>query len=203
MVSFPEKYKVVIEVFALGILNGVIEKQQIIDWADNIIRNENEPDFFILELSLINTKSNSDILSLLNEYREESIYIISARAYMAMVYHKLLNGQLELQQVVNAIYALVPSELISGYEEGRIYTMEYENDSIDNGYFNITAEEVKTNAIEFLSLYREFSMDNIPDWGKINTEVELKLVLLEKENEIKTKEFQIKHAPKTPWWKFW
>jgi hypothetical protein len=203
MVSFPEKYKVVIEVFALGILNGVIEKQQIIDWADDIIRNENEPDFFVLELSLINTKSNSDILSLLNEYREESIYIISARAYMAMVYHKLLNGQLELQQVVNAIYALVPSELISGYEEGRIYTMEYENDSIDNGYFNITAEEVKTNAIEFLSLYREFSMDNIPDWGKINTEVELKLVLLEKENEIKTKEFQIKHAPKTPWWKFW
>jgi hypothetical protein len=203
MVSFPKKYKVVIEVFALGILNGVIEKQQIIDWADNIIRNENEPDFVILELSLINTKSNSDILSLLNEYREESIHIISARAYMAMVYHKLLNGQLELQQVVNAIYALVPSELISGYEERRIYTMEYENDSIDNGYFNITAEEVKTNAIEFLSLYKEFSMDNIPDWRKINTEVELKLVLLEKENEIKTKEFQIKHAPKTPWWKFW
>jgi hypothetical protein len=203
MANHLKEYRIVLEVFALGILNRVIEKQQIIDWADDIIKREEEPDYFIIELSLINTKSNSDILSLLNEYKEEPIQIISARAYLGMVYYQLLNGKLELQQVVNAIYHLVYTELITNYEEGRIYTIEYENDSIDNGYFNITLDEVKANAIDFLSIYKEFTMENVFDWERINSNIELKIESLVKEQEIKMKESQIEQANKKPWWKFW
>lgn len=203
MANHLKEYRIVLEVFALGILNRVIEKQQIIDWADDIIKREEELDYFIIELSLINTKSNSDILSLLNEYKEEPIQMISARAYLGMVYYQLLNGKLELQQVVNAIYHLVYTELITNYEEGRIYTIEYENDSIDNGYFNITLDEVKANAIDFLSIYKEFTMENVFDWEGINSNIELKIESLVKEQEIKMKESQIEQANKKPWWKFW
>jgi hypothetical protein len=203
MANHLKEYKIVLGVFALGVLNGVIEKQQIIDWADDIIRREEAPDFLIIELSLINTKSNSDIISLLNEYKEDSIPLISARVYLGMFYYQLLKGKLELPQAVNAIYHLVHTDFITSYEEGKIYTIEYENDSIGNGYFNITIDDVKANTLEFLSLYKEFKLDNVSDWESINSNVELKIELLEKKQKDYLKESQIETLVAKHWWKFW
>ena len=48
----PTDFPLLLEVFRDGLALGLISKEEVIAWADQIIIEEDEPDYFFIEVSL-------------------------------------------------------------------------------------------------------------------------------------------------------
>ena len=52
MTTNPRDFIELLEVFSIALTNGLIDKKEVIKWADNIITQDEKPDYFVIELSL-------------------------------------------------------------------------------------------------------------------------------------------------------
>ena len=52
----PENILQVLHLIRSGLASGIIKKEAIIDWAENIITVDKEPDIFFIDLFLLSTK---------------------------------------------------------------------------------------------------------------------------------------------------
>jgi len=50
------EYSIILEVFRIALINGLIDKREIIDWADMQIMKENEPDIGSLNFHYLRIK---------------------------------------------------------------------------------------------------------------------------------------------------
>ncbi len=62
----PGDFPLLLQVFRAGVRVGLISKNEVVAWADDIIVNAVEPDYFFIELSL--SHDVNGIIEVLNKY---------------------------------------------------------------------------------------------------------------------------------------
>lgn len=63
--------------FRMGLVTGIVEKQALVEWADNEIDRNPVPEHEIVELSLSGNLPHSQIIRLLNSFEGQADYDLS------------------------------------------------------------------------------------------------------------------------------
>ncbi|AMR25899.1 hypothetical protein A0257_01495 [Hymenobacter psoromatis] len=64
----PEASIDLLEIFRLGLHTGILERRVVVEWADQLVIQEETPDYFLIELSLSGRSNINDLIGLLNKY---------------------------------------------------------------------------------------------------------------------------------------
>jgi hypothetical protein len=170
-----QDFHLLLEVFSEGLKLGVISKEEIIAWADQIIANTEEPDYFFIELSL--SHDINGLLEVLDKYVESVDDPICNRVLLGLVYHRqpIYNIE-EAEKIATLVGTMSSWNLLTPFENDTIYTF-----SDYYVYYLPDFTQLQADLIKFLSLYKAFTLENYQQWISINKQV---LELL-KEEEIK------------------
>lgn len=191
----PESILQILHLVRAGLVSGLLSKEGVIDWADNIITSDGKPDIFFIDLALSSSKSVNDVIHHFNEYLNFEASAISGRPLLGLLYKQLSNKELTLEQTVRRLYRLKFEVIFSEKEESYIYSID---DSFDCAKHNIhgTFEDVYAELEKFLDFYKGYSIDNYEQWQEMDLAVEIKLDEVQQEQEIKEELMK-------PWWKIW
>ncbi len=163
----PDDFPLLLEVFRDGLVLGLISKDEIITWADNIINSETEPDYFFIELSL--AKSVNEICELLDSHIARLGSPVTSRVFLGLIYQKLVDDSntMAVEQAAVLTGRLNDREILSGFESGRMWAFDdYEILCLPDTC------QLQVEIINFLSMYKEFSLNNYDQWPTINSRVE-------------------------------
>ncbi len=204
MTTNPRDFIELLEVFSIALTKGLLDKEEVIKWADNIITQDDKPDYFIIELSLCGHKSINDIISLINEYVGQDKPKISGRIFLGLLYSAYLTGHVKLDKVTRAIYWIVWEDRLTEDEKSLIYGIDEDYDCAIGGIYG-SVEIVEKEVLRFLEIYKDFQINNFDDWKEIDITIEPKVIqlseLVRQENKIIiTTQAEPK---KKVWWKFW
>ena len=158
-------------------------KEEIIKWADNIILEDENPDIFFTELSMLNSKSTDDALYYFTEYLRVEKPIIEGRPLLGILHNKFVRGQIDLEDTISKLYQLIECCKFTERERCYIYILDNDFDySIQTKY--LTVESIEKNLLEFLSFYKGFTIDNFTEWNELNLLTD-KLIVKDWEPKIK------------------
>jgi hypothetical protein len=200
----PKDFIELLEVFHIALSNGLIDKKEIIKWADQIITQDIEPDYFIIELSLCGQKTTNDIISLLSEYIGEEKPKTSGRVILGFLYRKYLAKQTTLKSVVSTIYWITWKTELPDEEKSFMYGLDDAYDCATEGIYG-TIQAVENETLRFLEIYKDFNIDNFEDWKILDKTIESKIKVLSDIVKQENEEFLRTQTSKTKrkWWKPW
>jgi len=187
----PSDFSLLLVVFREGLLRGLISKEEIIAWADEIIQAEDEPDYFFIEMSLSGNTNN--LLAILNEYVTASDSVILSRVILGLLYQKLADQTIDIKKVLDVLNQINFNNIITSFENENIYYLDDKRDYIVYSGNDPDYVEITKSTTEFLSYYSGFTLTNYDNWTEINQQVEeqLKVAAAEqtKANEIRMAEY--------------
>jgi hypothetical protein len=158
-----------LEVFRICLINSVLDKQQVIAWADKQIEQEAEPPYSIIELALSGSKNINDTISILHNLVRQDKLQVAGRAVLGYLYQRYIADTLSLQQVATTIYWLGLHCEFSQEEHHLMHSIDREYDLAADGYGSIA--EAEKQIIQFTALYRAFNLENTQQWQEINTTI--------------------------------
>jgi hypothetical protein len=166
MSSFKARdFPLLFEVLREGLVLGLVSRAEIIAWADSIIASEEDPDYFLIELSLCGDINS--ICEVLDKHIKRVRDPICDRVLLGLIYHERLTDDLEeIEETAILVGRLAAWNVLSRLENNRIY--EFQDYTIYY-YPDLTHLLVSLNA--FLSLYKSFTLDNYEQWTDINHQV--------------------------------
>jgi hypothetical protein len=161
----PQDVPLLLEVFRDGLTCGLISKDEIVAWADCVIKNESEPDYFFIELSL--SPDANSVAEIIDQYVSWSKTPIPLRVAFGLIYQKLIDDIIDLETAINFTERTPFHEILTSFEYGSIYQFEdYEM------FYPPDTGELKEDVVKFLSLYKDFNLTNYDQWAEINRHVE-------------------------------
>jgi hypothetical protein len=159
-----------LEVFRIGLINQLMDRQRVIEWADDLINKESEPTYFLIELSLCGRNHLNDMISLLDKYVGENKPQVAGRAVLGYLYHQYYGGHIPLQRVVGTFYWLSLHSPLSEQEQRSMYGLEIDLELAADGVCG-TVAAVEEHILRFLTIYQEFNIDNMLQWNEINRHI--------------------------------
>lgn len=200
----PKDFIELLEVFSIALTNGLLDKNEVIKWADNIIVNDNEPDFFIIELSLCGHKSLNDIVSLLNEFIGQEKTPVSGRVILGFMHRQYLAGKITLRKVVGAVNWIVWQADLTDEEKSFMYGLDEDYDCAEEGIYG-AVEAVEKETLRFLEIYKDFQIDNFKDWKFLDSKIDKKIKVLSEIVKKENDEFiqNQNRVTQRKWWKIW
>ena len=187
----PIEYKELLTLFKVGLASGLISKEEVTKWADEIITQEAEPDIFFIELSLI--KSKSEGISYLGSFLDLDS-LANGKAILGLLYKRLKEGQ-ELERIVRTMYNLKDEADFTELEKGYIYQIDDGFDLANTKVYG-SLDNVRNETTDFLELYADYSIENYTGWPELNKRVDSDLEEMNRAEREKHLEEQ-----KKPWWK--
>ncbi|MGI4741081.1 MAG: hypothetical protein ACRYG7_38435 [Janthinobacterium lividum] len=163
------KTTALLEVFRICLTNTILDKKQVIAWADKQIEQETEPSYFLIELSLSGRQNINDTISLLHNFVGETKPQVAGRVVLGHLYHQYTTNQLSLQQVATTIYWLGLHCELSKEEHHFIQSIDTKCDLAIDGYSSIL--EAESQIVRFTALYKEFYLENTQQWQEINHDI--------------------------------
>jgi hypothetical protein len=170
----PKEFIELLDVFVIALTNNLIDKFEIIKWTDQIVISDEEPDEFIIELSLYGDKNINDFITLINEFIGLDKPILSGRVILALLYHKYKSGQIDLGKITFSIDWLVVHSKLSETEKGFLYGLDDEYLLAKSKIAGVLIE-IEKWTLDFLAIYSDFTMDNFEEWKEINKQVEINI----------------------------
>jgi hypothetical protein len=169
----PQNLPLLLNVFRRGLSNGLVSAKEVVEWADNIILEQDQPDYFFIELSLA---SNTDkLLEVLGAAPIEGASTLS-RVLFGLLYVKLANNIVDGRKAMSVLDEVYYMEALSRYETDSYYELD---DEFDYKYGMKNFDEWETNALVFLSNYKDFTLNNVAEWPAINNLLEAHFETLE------------------------
>ena len=156
-----------LEVFRLGLHTRILERQVVVEWADQLVMQEEAPDYFLIELSLGSRSNINDFIRLLDEYIGEIKPDVSKRVVLGCLHHLYISSQITLQKAVQAIDWLVMHVDYSEEEHSFMAGVNDAHNLADEGIYG-SFSDIEIFLLRFLSVYQGFSLDNRQDWQKLN-----------------------------------
>lgn len=200
----PKDFIELLEVFSIALTHELLDKNEVIKWADAIILGDTEPDYFIIELSLSGQKSNNDIVSFLNQYIGHEKPQVSTRVILGFLYRQYLNGHITLKKLVNTVDWIIYETDITDEEKGFMYGLKENYLCAEEGIYG-TIKDIEEETLRFLEIYKEFQFDNFKNWKTIDSTINIKVKILSE--EIRKEREEVKKIQtgqrKRKWWKFW
>ncbi len=171
----PEDFTLLLEVFREGLKRGLVSKNDVTGWADDIITNSEEPDYFFIELSLGSVK---DLPGIIDQYASYTNNVLIVRVLFGLLHKQIVNdaGNISSEYAAKLIGSLWSFNELTTFELNNIYSFdEYEI------YFTSDPMELRVEIFWFLCTYEEFNLQNYDQWPAINAKAEE--VLKQKEIE--------------------
>ena len=187
----PNEYRELLTLFKVGLASGLYSKEEVIKWADFIIMQEEEPDIFFIELSLI--KSKSEGISYLGRFLE-SDSLANGKAVLGLLHKQLKEGQ-ELDTIVRTMYDLKDEADFTELEKGYIYQIDGDYDLASTKVYG-SLDNVRKETTDFLAIYADYGIENQASWPELNKRIDSDLEEInraERENYLEEQ--------KKPWWK--
>jgi hypothetical protein len=166
----PLKFFDLLEVFRLGLLTGILERQLVIAWADQLVMQDKNPNYFLIELSLSGRSNINDLTGLLDKHVGENKPEISRRVILGLLLHRYKTGQITLQKAVQAVDLLAMHIDYSKEEHSFMAGIDDAYRLANEGVYG-TVSEVEAFLLSFLRIYKVFSLDNRQDWQKLTDNV--------------------------------
>ena len=168
-----------LSVLRVLLTRGLIDKEEVISWADHEITKMDKPDDYLIELSLIGTKTTNEIFELIYELSDNSKSLISGRALIGIIGSKIKDRIVDYKKGFEVLYSV---------------QLEFELTDLEKNYINHADDEIKLAINQvcgdkydvqkrvktFLKCYEGFTLDNIDTWRTISNEVTEKLSLWDK-----------------------
>ncbi|AMM51104.1 hypothetical protein TH61_07805 [Rufibacter sp. DG15C] len=192
----PKDYKELLALFKAGLAAGVIDKVEVTKWADGFILTKNEPDYFFIELSL--AKSKNDAITLIGE-ELDSAMLANGKAILGLLHKRFTQGD-ELEAIVKTMYHLLNNVELSESEVWEIYTIaEY----FDMAHTKVhgSLESVRQRVADFLALYKDYSIDNYPEWLELDKKADSALEEANRKARERFEAEQKSRENKKSWWK--
>jgi len=150
--------ELLLTVFFYSVRFGLISTKEVIDWADQIVIRENEPEYFFIELSL--SHNENELVSILNSISvpENSVVV---RAILGLLYHRLSASAITFEEAIAVMDKIDFSNLLTQPEKNHINSFTDEIWLHDQ-----TAElgELTENLLNFLANYKELQIVNYKYW---------------------------------------
>lgn len=199
----PENILQVLHLIRSGLASGIIKKEAIIDWAENIITVDKEPDIFFIDLFLLSTKSKNDLIQFFSKYLNYEKPFVKGRQLLGLLYIQYNNNEINLGETLSKLLRLRYEALFTDEEEEYIYTLENNYDAAINCK-HITIEEIEIELSDFLKIYKSYSSVNFENWNDYDLliESEIDLAIKKHQNQIAIYNEYFLNRNKQ-WWKFW
>ena len=159
--------------FSLALSNGLIDKSEVIKWADKILSETPNPDYVIIELSLLGNTNVKEIISILNKYIEGNPHKTSARIVLGMLYKLYNNEQIPLKKALKIFSSLYQDSNLTEYEKNILDRFDFLYELAENEILG-SFKEVKKYLSLFLEIYKEFNIDDRNNWEILNKSIEEK-----------------------------
>jgi len=143
-----------------GLAGGLLSKEDVLDWAEEIVMKEQQPDIFFIDLVLLGTKNANELIHYFCDYLNFEKPVVQGRPLLGMLYAKYASGRMGIEQVVRKLFALRWEAVFNTLEEGCIYSLDYQYDLFTEGVMG-TLQNVQSDLGAFLSLYKDYSFKNI------------------------------------------
>lgn len=154
-----------------GLASGLLSKEEVMVWADDIIIIDDEPDIFFIDLALSGSKSINDILHYFNAYLNYENPVIEGRPLLELLYNRFTSKQWTLEQTVGKLFSLKFEAVFSGREENYIYSIENDFDCAKDGIYG-SLESVNAEVDRFLTFYKDYTLENFDKWPELDLHVE-------------------------------
>lgn len=123
--THPQSIVAKIEMLRAGLVVGLLSKEWVINWADDVIRQEDEPDDFFIDLSLMAGASEEGIIRYFSNYLHFSKPTIKGDDLFGALYQQYHNGQLSLSRTIAILYRIRQVADLVPDEENAIESLEY------------------------------------------------------------------------------
>lgn len=173
----PKDFIELLGVFGIALTNNLLDKNEVIKWADDIITNDSEPDYFIIELSLCGHKNLNDIVSLLNTYIGEEKPQISYRVILGFLYRQYVARQITLKKVLSTVDWIVWKANLTNEEKSFMYGLDEEFYCAEEGIYG-TVKDIEDKTLRFLEIYKDFEINSYKKWNTIDATIENKIKFL-------------------------
>jgi hypothetical protein len=199
----PKNILGVLHLVRAGLASGLLTKEEVIEWADEIITKDEQPDIFFIDLALSTSKSKNDIIHYFSDYLNFENPAVPGRPLLGLLYKQYNAGQRNLEQTVRTLFRLKSETILTDGEKDFVYSIDNDFDlAQDNVYGSI--EDVRKETERFLEIYKDCSIDNIEQWQQLDKQVDQ---IFEAERKKQLKEFERLHSPaiatRKAWWNFW
>jgi hypothetical protein len=161
-------YENLLKVFAELRKFGVITNTNITDWADGILASENLSDYEFIEIST--TKNTHDLIVILEKNSQHADSEIVCRAMLGILYHSLTTASLEFKKTLQIIYEISYEKTLTVEEQFLLYGFsEFSMYDLKGTYEGLRL--FKEELVDFLSIYKSFTLENHREWMMINAAV--------------------------------
>ncbi|WP_413667134.1 hypothetical protein ACEN9X_21745 [Mucilaginibacter sp. Mucisp86] len=168
MPILPQPYNLLLEVFYSGLQWELITKAEVVKWADDIIITTEEiPNYFFIELSM--SKSITETKVLIKDNINVSNAPIIGNVLLGLIYHKLSSDNIELQKACDIMDRIALNDIMAGGEAGLLYQF---SDELQEAFRPEHYDYLRIEILEFLSTYKDFTLDNYYMWPSINEQIE-------------------------------
>lgn len=193
-----------------GLASGLLTKEEVVEWADQIITKDEQPHIFFIDLAMSSSKSVNDLTFYIGDYLNFEEAVINGRPLLGLLYKQYQNNSFDLDQTISKLFRLRYEAVFTDREMGSVYALENDYDAAKHNIYG-TVEQVKKELEKFLSLYQNYSIHNEGEWQHLDQTVELQLQALDQpQPEILVEHLHMEVLETTkpgkhskPWWKFW
>ncbi|SHH65309.1 hypothetical protein SAMN05421866_3340 [Chryseobacterium oranimense] len=154
-----------LKVFVILLEYGAIKRSTINSWADSILASEDESEYEFIELS---TATNGhDTTQILKKNSAEADPEITYRAVLGILYHMLQDGKVILKTVFEIATFISYEKSLTSDEQFLLYRFDEHVELNLNDVYE-TSQLFKTNFLDLLSIYKNFTLNNHNKWPDIN-----------------------------------
>jgi hypothetical protein len=142
------------EFFRIGMVTGLIEKEEVINWADRELLSSDKPDHEVIEVALAGRLPYSQIIFLLNTFQGNPDHDVPVKMVLAYALFKTRDNIDKTKEIIQGIRLIKAEYGIDRHIVKGLTALEEGLESVRNGKIKI--EELHQNLISFLMEYSDY-----------------------------------------------
>lgn len=162
-----------------GLSRGLLDKAEVIAWADKIVQKESEPDLFFIDLSMSGSGKLQNLLQVFNEYFNYEDGKIEGRPLIGLIGKKYYQGSMSMADVVRSLCYLKSETSLNPMEISAIYSIDVNYEAAEYSSYG-SLPKVKEEIDWFLSVYEDYTIDKFERWNEVDARVD---IILDKEKQ--------------------
>jgi hypothetical protein len=147
-------YKEVFGYFRMGLVTGLVDKQELIAWADRQIIEKETAESEIIELSLCGKRPYSEIIWLLGQFEHGSDYQTSVNLILARAGLLAEQNSRKASDIIMGLRLLIEEEWLAKTVKAQLQTQKHNLEQYKSQA--ITYDSLAGQLRQFLAPYRQY-----------------------------------------------
>jgi hypothetical protein len=163
--------KVQAEVYRLGLLSGYFTNDDVINWADHVIAEEDQPAIEVIDIAFGKRLTSVDLARLLEKVKGEVKEDLPFKIMLGLYSKQLKTHDTTFAEIVKSLYLMLENRVTIPDKE--VEMILYFDDGFDlavAGYYG-NLQDLESELREFLNKYETFVdtlLDNSRDINGVN-----------------------------------